>query len=358
LISLSGLLMACAQDPAMGRWNARRGKVEQSYNEARLEAALAGFERLARTALKPVDRQHMELRQARTLSKLGRDLEAVRIYAHLARAAIRRMDRARARYELARYAEDQGHPAQAVALYRKLVLTYPELMPGLRALQHLERLALEAGRPEVEAHLAWTQGVLAELERTPLGDNLYYFAARQAYERFRAEGDPGFAAAAEHLYLEIGERFPKDGHWDDALWELSWLYHHLGRFPDEIGTLERIVSTRQRSSFMGNYEHVYYWVGQLRTARAYLVDLDRPADAASTYAWFLAEYPISRFRDDALFWQGCAYLRLGDRIAAESAFARIPENYAESKYLARLDRARENPRDPVCTPNVFEEAEW
>src|SRR5690606_443612 len=220
-------------------------------------------------------------------------------------------DRARARYEIARIAEEQGHTERAMAMYRTLVLTYPELMPGLRSLQRLSILHEEQGEAGVRAWLAWTHAVYPRLQHTSLGDNLVYAAGGRAYEAWKRTRRPEDAEAAERLFLRLHRDHWQAGTWDEGMWRLSWLYHHLGRHHDELVTLRKIQQTRQKTNFIGNYEHTYYWVAQMRIARMQLLLHRDPVAAAESYDWFLAEYPKSRWRDDALFWQGCAWLRAG-----------------------------------------------
>jgi tetratricopeptide (TPR) repeat protein len=349
------LAVGCGLEPVAARWSADLAGVERAFEAGRYDEALAGFRRLAAATDRSVDRDLMALREAETLLRRGDGAAGVRRYLAVADAAQRRMDRARARYRVAAVADERGQRAAARRLYRRLVRTYPNLMPGLGALARLERLAREEGPAAVAEHLAWTHRVYPSLAHTELADNFVYFAARVAYDGWVARGDARLGALAEQLLSRMRKEHAGSGTWDDALWDLSWLLHRQGRFAEEVDAIRLIRAARGPAGIFGNPGHTYYWVGELRVARLMMTELADPAGAVASFDRFLADYPTSRWRDDALYFQGCAYLRLRRPAAAEAAWARIPEVYAESKYLRRLDLARADPEGAHCVPPAFEE---
>ena len=351
-------LGGCAADPVVTRWVQRWHRVEHQYEDGDYALAAVGFDQLRRSAPTPVDSTMVRLREASALDDAGHPAAAFRALDLAARDGVRRMDRARARLGQARVAERRGFVAAAIRIYRRVVATYPNSMPGLRSLHHLERLAEDLGERGVDAHLRWTLGVYDALEQTELGDNLVYYAGLTAYRRFQTSGRPEQARLAADLFELVHLRHYPSGLWDEAMWHLSWLEHRLGRYDEEIRIIRRIQGTRELATFLGSYDTLYYWVGQLRIALVLQNELGRPADAARSYDWFLEEFPSSRWRDDALFWQGCAWLRAGVPGRAEAAFRRIPSAYRESKYLRRLDAARADPASPICDPLPFTEADW
>ena len=249
-----------------------------------------------------------------------------------------------------RLAEASGDLGGAVALYRRLVRTYPDLMPGERSLAHLERLFTARGERGLEAHLAWTHAIYPDLAHTPLGDNLVFFAARAAHARYLASGSRAAADLAEALYRRLDRDHPTGGLWNDAWWERSLLYAAQGRHDDEIAAIRRLQRTYERLSLFGHDDHPYFAQGQLRIARLELLALGRPRDAAQSYATYADRFPLSRHRDDALFWAGCAALAAGDPAAASAHFAALERDHPESKYLRRLDDARRDPRGGPCVP--------
>lgn len=351
-------LAGCASDPAIQRWVERWHEVERQHEAGAHAEAIDGFRRLGRSAQTPVDHDMVELRQAVALERAGRPAEAFALLGEVADRARRLVDRARARLAQAGLAEAHGHLEAARRIHRRVVLTYPESMPGLRSLQHLERLAEEAGPQAVEAHLRWSLDAYEVLHRSTLGDNLLFYAALVAYRRWRDGGAARLATIAEQLLSRVHQAHFASALWDEAMWHLSWLYHRQERFDDEIAIIRRVQGTRELATFIGSYDTPYYWVGQLRIARVELLNRERPAAAAQALLAFVEDFPQSRWRDDALYWAGCAWLRAGRLASAESAFARIPRVYAESKYLRRLDAARAAPESEICDPREFEEGEW
>ena len=148
------------------------------------------------------------------------------------------------------------------------------------------------------------------------------------------------------------------GHWDDAVWMLSRLYHRQGRFEEEARALGRIYATREDALIVGHYDTTFHWVGLLRMGRLRLMQLGLPRAAADAFDTFVSTFKWSRWRDDARFWQGCALLRAGAPTEAEAAWREIGKIYPDSKYLARLDAARAQPFDAVCDPKDFDEGSW
>ncbi|MGM0574556.1 MAG: hypothetical protein ACQEXJ_02310 [Myxococcota bacterium] len=358
LLVAATLTAACARDPYEVAWARDVAEADRRARRGDRAEGVEDLEALAERAPTALDRARAQLRRARALADMGRQAEALRLYERLGQEAVRREDRARARHEQAGLLEDLGREDAAVAVSRRIARTYPDLMPGLRALHRLERLARARGRDGVESHLAWSHAVYDDLRHTALGDNLLYFAARVAHERWKETGDEDMAALAEHLYLRLHEAHYRDASWEQAVWDLSWLYEQQRRWDDMFGAIGRLVATREPSWFMGSYASEFFWRGRLRKARALLVDLGRPLEAAEAYAEFVDAYDTNRHRDDALFWRGCALLRAGREEAAERAFARIPEVWEDSRYLRRLDEARRGPGGPVCDPPAMEQEAW
>ncbi|MCB9788753.1 MAG: tetratricopeptide repeat protein [Deltaproteobacteria bacterium] len=346
---------ACATDPVVDRWTRDWLAASRAVEEGHPDEGLRALERLQRTAPTALDRFNARMDAARAYEAMGRPDKAFEIYASEGQIAARRSDRARARHEQAHLAESVGDGQGAVPLYRRIALTYPDLMPGLRALQRLQDLAVHGPPGSLAEHLRWSHAVYEVLESRTLGDNLVYFAGHTAYRAWRATADPKMAAAAERLLMELATEHYLDGLWEEGVWELSWLFRHQGRLQDERWAVRLILRTREKSYLLGSYDTPYHWLGELRLARLSMMELGDPEEAAGIYAGFLDHYPRSRWRDDVRFWQGCAWLRAGRPEAAERAFARIADEWEESKYLKRLDAARADPFSEVCVPVAIDE---
>lgn len=359
-LSVSGA-GGCARDAAQVVWDEAfddAGRLARGGDDTRTASAAAAYAALSADAPRPIDAAAAALERGALLRDRGDLGGALTVWLALGEGAERRADRARARYAIARLLEAEGRTLAAVRLYRRLVRTYPDLMPGERSLAHLERLLAARGDHGVEAHLTWTRAVYPSLAHTSLADNLVYYPARLAHERFRATGDASWAALAEDLYRRIDEAHPTSGLWNDAWWDRSLLYHRQRRHAEEVAAIERILQTRRAVSLFGHDEHTYFWQGQMRVARLEQRVLDRPDEAAARLTWFIDRYPDSVWLDDALYWRGCVLLAAGRAADAEASFARVAEVYADSKYLARIALARSDPRGQHCAIPDFVAGQW
>jgi len=336
-------LAACARSSLQVQW-------EAALDLANAEADVAALDALAASAPRQVDAAQARLDAARTLRDGGRLAAAAKRFMAIGDEASRIADRARGRYELARLAEDTGRETQAVSLYRSLVLTYPRLMPGERALQHLLRLARAAGPEAVGAHLRWTRGVFPRLAETSLGDNLIFQAAEVAAERFARTQKAADWDLAVLLFQRVAREYPRGALWDDAHWELSWLYHDRQLYDAEINEIETIRLRREAVSFFGQDEHPYFYVGQRRLARLSLVHLHDPIRARDAWRSYAATWTRSIYRDDAWFFAGCAALLAGDEAGARADFAAIVEHRPESRFIRRTEAALADPTGPHCMP--------
>lgn len=347
----------CARDPVMVAWESDWKRVERAYGQGDYVKALGGFRRLQRTAVKPVDAEQMQRREADALWRLGRLEEAEALYERVADDSRKKEDRGRARLQIASMKEDAGHEAIAQAMYRRLVMVYPNSMAGLRALHHLERRAGVSPAALLE-HLRWTWAVYRPLRHTRLADNLIYFAAREAYRRF-LEGEEAMGPRAEELLRMVIDDHERSGLWDSSVWLLSFYLHRTGRYTEEIRLLVHGRVKRPPSgSIFGSSESDFAWRGRLRIAQLYMTKLGRPADAVGLYQWFLEHMKFSILRDDVRFYLACAHLRAGAPDKAEDAFAAIPGEYAESKFLRRVAAARAEPDAAVCDPPQASEPSW
>ena len=345
------LSAGCAGDPAIARWSHEWLTHERSGSPEALAA-------VAERAPTRADRDMARFGQARALRVRGQSTAAFSLFDSIGDTAMRRIDRARARYEIARMAKSAARHEEAVRLFRQVVETYPQQPSAMRSMQHLTHLMEAGGVPAQRDALRWTGALYSAMATTPVGDDLAFMAAEIVYGWWRVVGGERLGAQAETMLRRVTDGHRGSGHWDDALWMLSRLYHAQGRYEDEIIAIGRILATRETPLIVGHYDTTFHWVGMLRIARLQMLTFNDPARAAATYAGFVSSFTYSRWRDDARFWQGCALLRAGQPQAAEAAFATISEVYPESKYLRRLDAARAQPHGDVCTPMDFEEGSW
>ena len=346
--ALAFVMCACGRDPAQVRWDDAFGvAMTQSRTDPR--GAEAAFTRLAAEAPRAVDEGAARREVVRLMLADGRKLEAAELLERIAAEAPREDDRARAHYELARLAEDEGDRESAVRLYRSLVLHYPDLMPGERSLAHLLRIARAAGPAAVDEHLAWTRSISERLAHTGLADDLVFQAADEARVRAESGGDPGDWARAEELFQRLAAG-PHTPLWNDAVWELSWLYHRQRRFREEVAAILAILRTREQLSLFGQDEHPYYYLGQLRLARLQLVELGEPRAAIGSYLRYAELFPRTIKKDDVRFFALCAALQAGDQTRADALAALLEREHPDSKYLRRVGPAFADARGPHCLP--------
>lgn len=380
--AVAGLLVAALLLGGCAR-SARQIVWDRDFAAAREARDLRQLDALAEQAPRAVDEAAASFEAAELAFLAGSADDGAARLRDLAHHGPRRMDRARARLRLADLAEARGRLDLAEQFHRALVVVYPDLMPGERALVHLLRLARasDASRgqvcenthknithdgktnqdppdsnhmtscgPAVDRHLAFTRAVWPELRATPLGDNLLFQAASEVERRARATGDASLAALAERLYLSLTRDFPHGGLWDDAMWQRSWLHHARGAWRDEIAAIAAIQRRRELVSFFGQDEHPYFYLGQRRIARLWMVELDDPAAARAAWHVYADTWTRSVHRDDAWFFAACCAARLGDLAAARADLARIAEDRPESRHLAHAELAIHDPRGPRCTP--------
>ena len=342
------LLVACGRDPAQVRWDEDFASA-LALERTDPEAAATRLRTLADRAPRAVDEGAARFELVDLMRAAGRDLEAARALVELAIHSRRQDDRARAYYDLARLAEDRGRLAAAERLYQNLVRTYPNLMPGERSLAHLLRIARGRGVDAVDRHLAWTRSLAETLAHTGLADDLVYQAADEARRRAEALDTPASWARAEALYRRIADG-PKTPLWNDAWWELSWLFHRQHRFAEEIAALETILRSREVLSLFGQDEHPYFWQGQLRIARVRMLDLADPRRAVDDWLRYAALFPRTIKKDDVRFYALCAALQAGETQRAADLEALLVREHPDSRFLRDLPAAHTDPHGAACTP--------
>jgi hypothetical protein len=202
----------------------------------------------------------------------------------------------------------------------------------------------------VDRHLDFTRRAYSLLHDTPLADDVLFQAAVEVERRWRADSDTALLTLAERLYRRVLTEHPRGGHWDDAMWQLSWLHHARGAWQDEIAAIEAIQRRRELVSFFGQDEHPYFYLGQRRIARLLMVDLDAPARARAAWHAYADTWTRSIHRDDAWFFAACCAARLGDLTGARADLARIAAERPESRHLRHAELALTDPRGPRCTP--------
>lgn len=324
----------------MMAWTDRVLAAERTLSEGRHAKARAEFEALERSALSRADRVHAQLRQAESLRRDGRFGAAEALLRGVVRGS-KGLDReqvAKLRYQLARVVLDAGRRSDGEAQLRELVLRLPDTIYAHRAFIYLRGALRQRDKGR---YAEWCRTMYRERPDSALADNLIYEAARVFYERATPEGD----RKAARLYRKILERwgFSTSPVWDDAIWELSLVHHRAGRYLDEIDLLRKLLATREFTTWIGSYEITNYKHALMRIGRVYFEDLRDYAAAVAVFRDFPGRFPLSRYKDDALWWLGHALTRAGKPAAGKAAHARLLKEYPESKYSRRVRQRRAPP---------------
>ena len=121
------------------------------------------------------------------------------------------------------------------------------------------------------------------------------------------------------------------------------VHHRAGRYLDEIDLLRKLLATREFTTWIGSYEITNYKHALMRIGRVYFEDLRDYAAAVAVFRDFPGRFPLSRYKDDALWWLGHALTRAGKPAAGKAAHARLLKEYPESKYSRRVRQRRAPP---------------
>lgn len=343
----------CARDRQMIAWESDLVSAQKHEIRGNTAVALDRYRELEKSSLTAVDADRMRLAQARVLLKEERIKEAANLYETVSNSAKGRRERARARYELGVLLASVTSDRAVLPYLRRLVLTFPDLMPGSTALLRLQAAAAEGSTQERLEHLNWSLAHYDRLSGTGLGDNLLYFAAREAVRNFHA-GDVYAEETARILLQAVVDRHPMGNSADDALRDLSYLEESQGDWEETIRHIRSIQRRRETMALLGSHQHRFYWMGDLRIARILGEKLQRPTEAIALYRRFVDTYGDSIWRDDALYWMGCLHQRLKETKKARILFDRILKEEPESRYTQRIQAALDAPASGSCIPREFQ----
>jgi tetratricopeptide (TPR) repeat protein len=339
------VIVGCASKPELTQWTSDVLVAERKLQHREYAAALSDFEHLEASALFRSDAVEMRMRQAEVHRRAARYDEAIQIMSDLERKRrwVDREQLAKIVYLKGRMIDDSGKHAHAEKLLFRVLNAFPKTAFGWRAWVFLKPRFEE--RLNEDEFIELCRGLFKRHRKTPIADNFIYAAAHRYFTRGTSEGN----ARALKLYEQFLQIwiFETSGFWDDVVWELSLVYHRLGRYDDEERLLEKLLSTRQPGwpspSDLKSYKYAY-----MRIAKLYMFELKRPGKAADLFRGYEEAFPDSIFRDDMLWWEGHAWLLAGDRVKAEQSWQRLATLYPESKYIRRVKNG--HPAPTVETP--------
>lgn len=178
-----------------------------------------------------------------------------------------------------------------------------------RAIERLEAMA-----PKVKGHT---------VEQTVL------------YERAKRLAVLGRTQEARDAYLEIAARwpYPFGAYFDDSLYRASEMEEQLGRVPEAIAHLERLLSHREVSSFMGSYERPRYIPAILRIAKLYEDKLGDRGKAREALHRLYSDFKTSTLRDDALWREAELWRKDGDQGTMCDRLSTLANDFPDSRYV-------------------------
>ncbi len=333
-----GLLASCARPIERVAFEAELLSAERRLSEGPRDEAERRFRKLARRARGDEERTEMLLRAAEARRRVGtpdaisdarRELEAL-----MEEASRKVLDvelRAKIAYAIARVSLDLGDETRGRRELVELLDSFPSTAYAARALQ------LYGARLKEQDARAWADFCEVRYQREPksaLADQYAWESGRIYFERETAEDD----VIAERAFKRVltGWTIRTSGFWDDALWDLSIIYHRRRRFADERALLEAFIAERVEASAPGSYEHVNFKFAWMRIGKLLLDDLGQPADAARWFQEFPSVFKWARIRDEARYWEIRAWERAGEPERAAAAQKQLAADFPESRWLVRL----------------------
>lgn len=328
------LLLACAGSGPT-EFQKSRAAAERAYAAGRYREAAQYWARAAEQTRKRSSASKARQRQASCLLRAGDTVQARTVLQRL--SAENSALSARADFDLAMLDLETEQRDNASERLKKLIETQPNSAIAQTALRHYLRLQNE--RAGAEGSLAECERLLQTLSQSELDELLRYRRALLLQQLARKE-------QALRAYLELAERhpYPLGALWDDALWQAAQLQTELGKTEQAIGTLQRMLKSRETSDFVGSYERPRYGEAHFHLAELLRDGMQDRAAAAREFERVYQQHKTSRLRDDALWEAAKLYRALGDAQHACSLMKTLREEQSESRYLS-------------CTPLLCEAAQ-
>lgn len=307
----------------------RGAAYEKSIAEARRAASAGRFdvaaERYAAAsneAKVPRDAVYARYSSALSSRRAGDVARASRELRAIAEASPPNAYSAEASFKLAELASD---PAEAYRQYEHVAVTFPESGVAEVAIVRIARHDDEGGADNALAHL---DAILPRVAGKHVEQTV-------AYERAKRLAELGRTEAARDAFVAIADKwpYPFGSYFDDSLYRASELDEKLGKLPDAIEDLERLLRTRETSSFMGSYERPKYVPAILRIAALYETKLnDRPRAREALHRLY-ADFTTSPLRDDALWREADLWRQDGDQATACKRLSTLTKEFPHSRYV-------------------------
>lgn len=328
IVALHFLVSACSAaapppDLTRGEALARAGRDDE---------ALAAFEAAARgcagAPAPPSARGRFcaaALRErAETLDHAGRREEAAAAFESIPSALPRDAATGAAALEAAaRIRLALGQEQRAYDLLWRIVVDYPDESAAEDAVR---TVVADGRRRDPRALYDVLRDLYARLVATAVADNLLWAMAHIALDDLHDE-----ARALDDLDRIVAAH-PKSPFVDDALWEGAALARARHDAEGAVRRLRVLLAMRETSALIGSYYSVHMPRAELELGRILRDDLGRPAEALAAFARLPADYPKSRYLDDALYESAVTRAALGDGPAACRDLAELARRWPESRY--------------------------
>lgn len=299
---------------------------EAAETAGRFAEAATRYDEAADGAKIPRDGWHARYLAARALERSGDRADAAVRLRTIADASPPVEDSAEAAYAIAEMQIDRSDPAGWTASL-DVVRRFPSSGIARRAL-----LRTLAHQDDAEGPRA-TLGTLAKLEPALASTEM---AETVAYETARRLAVLGEDARARDAFVAVATRwpYPHGVFWDDSLYRASILDEKLGRYPEAVSDLTRMLGERESSWLVGSYERPRFEPAMVRLCALYRDRFGERAKARACFERLYSDFPHSELRDDALWEESRLSRDAGDATGACRDLSRMVREFPESRYTA------------------------
>jgi TolA-binding protein len=176
----------------------------------------------------------------------------------------------------------------------------------------------------------------------------------------------GQTAEARDAFVAVADRwrYPFGALWDDALWCASELDEKLGRYPEAIADLERMLKERETTTLMGSYIRPRMSPALLRIGALYAGRLHDHAKAREAFHRLYTDFTTSPLRPAALWREARLWAADGDASKACDRLATLVHDYPDGRYVPcateqckDVKRPEKSKAPTSCHPYLLREAE-
>lgn len=323
-LGLSLALAACA--PNRGdEFQRSLAEARRAHHAGRFAEAANKFEQAGKQAKVPRDAVYMRYEAALARARAGDVARAASELRAIASEKPPNAYSAQAAFKAADLAIDSD-PAAGHEALAAIPAAFPDTGVAQVALTRVARWDDEHGGPE---------RAIARLDATAPKVKGHTVEQTVLYERAKRLAVLGRTQEARDAFLDVAARwpYPFGAYFDDALYRASEMDEQLGRIPDAIADLERLLSHREVSSFIGSYERPRYIPAILRIAKLYEEKLGDRAKAREALHRLYSEFKTSTLRDDALWREAELWRKDGDQAQMCDRLSTLASDFPDSRYV-------------------------